>query len=205
MTNQLAVNQRAANQWETDQKTVNAQSLNSIYFIGLSPQSALESPDVLIEAFSQRRAQLANQQQSADFIACYDSMRFRASLHSMAITMQCSANLSQMQKVIMDFWQNESLDNINLETVQRNLKLNKHIGAFTGSEIDKANNNGVTPLMAAARDGFTNIVKMLLEAGADFAQVDEFGRTADSVAEEKGFAETAAAVKEWAKTHPVKQ
>lgn len=46
-----------------------------------------------------------------------------------------------------------------------------------GATIDMENNNGVTPLMAAARDGFTEIVKMLLEAGADHFQVDEFGRT----------------------------
>ena len=46
--------------------------------------------------------------------------------------------------------------------------------------------------------GYTAIVVQLLEAGADFAQVDEFGRTADSVADEKGFPETAAAVKEFA-------
>mgnify|MGYP002863661192 CR=1 FL=1 len=64
--------------------------------------------------------------------------------------------------------------------------------------MDKPNNNDVTPLMAAARDGYTAIVVKLLEAGADVAQVDEFGRTADSLAEEKGFGETAAAVKEFA-------
>ena len=63
-------------------------------------------------------------------------------------------------------------------------------------------NNDVTPLMAAARDGYTEIVKLLLAAGADHFQVDEFGRTADSLADEKGFAETAAAVKEWAEAHP---
>jgi ankyrin repeat protein len=132
--------------------------------------------------------------------------------------------------------------------------------------VDKENNNGVSPLMAAARDGFTAIVKVLLAAGADFEQVDgewtsvcciscvrkldpasimeraqcapqdctessvscgwqqvcngsraaltsmdppppptpptEFGRTADSVAQEKGFDETSAAVLEWAKEHP---
>ena len=64
--------------------------------------------------------------------------------------------------------------------------------------VDKANNNGVTPLMAAARDGFTAIVKLLLAAGADVHQVDEFGRTADSVADEKGFPETRDAIKEFA-------
>jgi hypothetical protein len=46
-----------------------------------------------------------------------------------------------------------------------------------GSEVDRENNNGVTPLMAAARDGYTNVVVMLLNAGANVAQVDEFGRT----------------------------
>ena len=46
--------------------------------------------------------------------------------------------------------------------------------------------------------GYTAIVGQLLQAGADFAQVDEFGRTADSVADEKGFPETAAAVTEFA-------
>ena len=43
--------------------------------------------------------------------------------------------------------------------------------------MDKPNNNDVTPLMAAARDGYTEIVQMLLKAGADHFQVDEFGRT----------------------------
>ncbi len=58
-----------------------------------------------------------------------------------------------------------------------------------GAQVDLENNNGVTPLMAAARDGYTAIVQMLLEAGADVYQVDEFDRTADSVAAEKGFEE----------------
>jgi hypothetical protein len=70
------------------------------------------------------------------------------------------------------------------------------------AEVDKPNNNDVTPLMAAARDGYTEIVKLLLAAGANHFQVDEFGRTADSLADEKGFAETATVVKEWAEAHP---
>ena len=137
LSDRFTTHQWTVNQRQTDQETTSVQSLNSINFIGISPNFALESPDVLIEAFSQRRTQLANLQQSAELIACYDSIRFRASLHSIAITMQCSAPSPKMQKVMMNFWLNKSLDNINLETVQRNLKLNKHIGAFTGSEVDK--------------------------------------------------------------------
>lgn len=45
------------------------------------------------------------------------------------------------------------------------------------AEVDKANNNGVTALMAAARDGYTQVVVQLLDRGADVQQVDEFGRT----------------------------
>ncbi len=45
------------------------------------------------------------------------------------------------------------------------------------AEVDKANNNAVTALMAAARDGYTQVVVQLLDRGADVKQVDEFGRT----------------------------
>jgi tetratricopeptide (TPR) repeat protein len=72
----------------------------------------------------------------------------------------------------------------------------------SGATVDMENNNGVSPLMAAARDGVTAIVKMLLEAGADAYQVDEFGRTASSVAAEKGFDETSKFVEEWVQAHP---
>lgn len=41
-----------------------------------------------------------------------------------------------------------------------------------------------------------------MTAGADHWQVDEFGRTADSLAEEKEHPDTAAAVKEWQEAHP---
>ena len=64
------------------------------------------------------------------------------------------------------------------------------------------NINGVSPLMAAARDGLTPIVGKLLEAGADSTQIDEFGRTAESIATEKDHPETAALLAEWAQTHP---
>ena len=71
-----------------------------------------------------------------------------------------------------------------------------------GASVDKPNNNDVTPIMAGARDGYTAIVQMLLESGADPFQVDEFGRTPDSVAQEKGFEETAKCVTDWVAAHP---
>ena len=66
------------------------------------------------------------------------------------------------------------------------------------SSLSKHHARIVTHTGGAAVAGYTAIVVQLLQAGADFAQVDEFGRTADSVADEKGFPETAAAVKEFA-------
>ena len=71
-----------------------------------------------------------------------------------------------------------------------------------GASVDKPNNNDVTPIMAGARDGYTAIVQMLLESGADPFQVDEFGRTPDSVAQETGFEETAKCVTDWVAAHP---
>ena len=67
-----------------------------------------------------------------------------------------------------------------------------------GAAVDAVSSDGVTALMMAAYNGRAECARLLLEAGADVAQVDEFGRTADSLAEEKGFGETAAAVKEFA-------
>ena len=77
-----------------------------------------------------------------------------------------------------------------------------HMYLEANMPIDMLDDKHRTPLMAAARDGYTAIVSLLLAAGADYAQVDEFGRTPDSVAEEKGFSETAQAVKDWAAAHP---
>ncbi|WP_285163301.1 M16 family metallopeptidase [Shewanella goraebulensis] len=127
--------------WPIKNAATNSHSLNRIYFIGLSATASLENPDVLIEAFSQRLSELANQQHLPEISACYNSIRFRASLHSITTTMQCSQPIENMLPLILGFWDIESLSHINIETVQRNLNLNKHIGAFTGSEIDKAFRN----------------------------------------------------------------
>ncbi|PMG76486.1 hypothetical protein BCU84_13000 [Shewanella sp. 10N.286.51.B7] len=138
--NSININDKLSiHQWAVNQEdAANQPKLNRVYFIGISPSASLENPDVLIEAFSQRRKELANQQQhKPNIAACYDSIRFRASLHSIAITMQCDAPFSEMQSLVWAFWDENALTNLNIETVQRNLKLNKHIGAFTGSEIDK--------------------------------------------------------------------
>lgn len=46
---------------------------------------------------------------------------------------------------------------------------------------------GQTPLIIACQEGQTEIVKLLLEAGANTAHVDKIGYTALEYAEKKGF------------------
>jgi len=95
-----------------------------------------------------------------------------------------------------------------------------------GADVNQANKNGVTPLMAAAMEGRcatepsdpsshgsaseshdslvrrTGVVQKLLEAGGDHKAVDEFDRTLVEIAKEKGKEETAALLETWTSEHP---
>ncbi len=51
-----------------------------------------------------------------------------------------------------------------------------------GAEIDKANNNGLTPLMRAAFNSATKVVHTLLERGANPDLTDKDGQTAEQIA-----------------------
>lgn len=51
-----------------------------------------------------------------------------------------------------------------------------------GAEVNQANNNGKTPLMAAAQEGHEKVVKALLEAGADIEAKNKNGDTALTLA-----------------------
>eukprot|EP01045_Picozoa_sp_COSAG04_P012318 COSAG04_NODE_825_length_10050_cov_15.525676_2_plen_1515_part_00 len=75
-----------------------------------------------------------------------------------------------------------------------------------GADLDKANEDGTTPLMTAADVGQSGAVRRLLELGVDHTAVCTGGRykgkTALEVAEEKGKEEAAAVLREWAASHP---
>ena len=78
------------------------------------------------------------------------------------------------------------------------------VGALAegGADLDKANTfNGATPLMEAAHNGHSGVVRRLLELGADHTAVDYGGKTALEVAEAKGEEEAAAVLREWAEAH----
>eukprot|EP01045_Picozoa_sp_COSAG04_P029588 COSAG04_NODE_4901_length_1833_cov_1.688581_2_plen_124_part_00 len=82
------------------------------------------------------------------------------------------------------------------------------VGALAegGADLDKAGSWGATPLMEAARMGHGGVVRRLLELGADHAAVGTGrrceGMTALELAEERGEEEAAAALREWAASHP---
>ncbi|MDO6775593.1 insulinase family protein [Shewanella sp. 3_MG-2023] len=116
-----------------------AQQGHQLYLVGISTQTAIANPDIIIAAFKQRQKHMANTQVlTAVQAACYDSMRFRASLHSIGISINCMATTKLKSELLWQFWDNQAVNEVNIATIKRNLKLNKHIGAFTGSEIDLA-------------------------------------------------------------------
>ncbi|MBQ4889626.1 insulinase family protein [Shewanella sp. MMG014] len=124
-----------AHQWPSS--AVNDSGLNRLYLIGISAQQPITHPDILVEAFKQKLEEMANTTSySPQMASCLSSIKIRASLHSVGMTIECSATDQQLQQQLWQFWQKGALSDINIATVKRNLKLNKHIGAFTGSEID---------------------------------------------------------------------
>jgi ankyrin repeat protein len=64
--------------------------------------------------------------------------------------------------------------------------------AEAGGDLDQANVDGRTPLMAAARSGHTAAVEWLLGRGADWRLTDINGKTALDIAKQVNHVETAA-------------
>lgn len=114
-------------------------------FVFSDPQSGLDkltlvayskqpfaNMDVLLAAFEQKRRWLSAKQS----LSCVDSIRFRPSLHSIAISISCHQLPAEAATLLSDFWQVDSFNEIDISNVKRQLKLAKHINAFSGAEID---------------------------------------------------------------------
>ena len=69
-----------------------------------------------------------------------------------------------------------------------------------GAEIDKPNNAGLTPLMRAAFNHAVNVVKVLLEHGANPDLTDKDGKTAEAIAQGRSFHDVAAMIHDYAET-----
>lgn len=114
-------------------------------FVFSDPQSGLDkltlvayskqpfaNVDVLLAAFEQKRRRISAKQS----LSCADSIRFRPSLHSIAISISCHQLPAEAAKLLSDFWQADSFNEIEISNVKRQLKLAKHINAFSGAQID---------------------------------------------------------------------
>lgn len=66
-----------------------------------------------------------------------------------------------------------------------------------GVDIEGRNINGLTPLMAAAEFGHSDIARLLLEHGADIHAQTSYGDTAQRIAEKMGFQELARIISEY--------
>ncbi|WP_299804651.1 pitrilysin family protein [uncultured Shewanella sp.] len=98
--------------------------------------------DVLVAAFREKRRWIV--QQSS--LACAETLSIRVSMHSLTISIDCPYSPSSARsatKLLMQFWQAESpdrvgsFDEIDIANVRRQLKLAKHINAYSGAEIDQ--------------------------------------------------------------------
>ena len=69
--------------------------------------------------------------------------------------------------------------------------------SYKDTDINKANNNGQTPLFYAAYSGNTTIAKDLLELGADYNKADNKGITPLAAAQKRGNKETARAINDF--------
>ncbi|MCK8044381.1 insulinase family protein [Shewanella sp. 1CM18E] len=105
--------------------------LNHISLVAYS-QQPLQNLDVLIQALTEKVTWIA--QQSS--LACSESLRIRASIHSLTMSIDCPDSPKLASSLLIQFWQADSFNEIDIANVRRQLKLAKHINAYSGAEID---------------------------------------------------------------------
>ncbi|MCL1051776.1 insulinase family protein [Shewanella abyssi] len=111
-----------------DQKS----GLDHLTLVAYSPKQPFTNVDVLIRAFEEKRRWLV----ANTALSCAQSLTFRPSLHSIAIGISCHQLPTEASELLISFWQANSFDNIDIANVRRQLKLAKHINAFSGAEIN---------------------------------------------------------------------
>ncbi|MGS0727661.1 insulinase family protein, partial [Shewanella sp. 0m-11] len=111
--------------------------LNHLSLVAYS-QTPMANLDVLVNAFREKTRYLAQQSN----LACAESLRIRPSMHSLTISIDCPDSPALASELLMQFWQAASVNQIgsfneiDIANVRRQLKLAKHINAYSGAEID---------------------------------------------------------------------
>lgn len=108
--------------------------LHYINLVLINSQRPFKDIDVLNTALYQR----VNWLSAKKPLSCIESLKVRAGMHSIALQMACPTDeVESALSILATSWQDNAFDEIDIDTVRRQLKLNKHISAFTGSEIEK--------------------------------------------------------------------
>ena len=111
---------------------------NRVSLAAVSPQAPFNNPDILQIALQEKARALAIS--LAD--PCLETFGIRVSLHSINLSLTCPDDVNHIYGLLMQFWQpNTFIDAttapVDIDNIRRQLKLNKHLNAFSGAEIDK--------------------------------------------------------------------
>lgn len=111
---------------------------NRVSLAAISPQAPFNNPDILQLALQEKARALAIS--LAD--PCLETFSIRVSLHSINLSLTCPDDVNHIYGLLMQFWQpNTFVDAttapVDIDNIRRQLKLNKHLNAFSGAEIDK--------------------------------------------------------------------
>ena len=108
--------------------------LTYLSLVLVNPKHPFKNIDLISSALYQRAYTLAETSK----LSCIESFRVQAGMHSIALQLACpEIEAVQALTLLMGSWQTDAFDSIDLDTVRRQLKLNKHINAYSGGEIDK--------------------------------------------------------------------
>ncbi|QFU24331.1 insulinase family protein [Shewanella eurypsychrophilus] len=108
--------------------------LNYVELVLINPNKPFNNIDILSAALNERALWLADQYP----ISCIESLGVNARMHSISLKMACPAHeVPQALNILANSWSHSAFEQIDLENIQRKLKLNKHINAYSGAEIDK--------------------------------------------------------------------
>ncbi|MCL1089905.1 insulinase family protein [Shewanella profunda] len=111
---------------------------NRLSLTAVSPKIPFVNPDILQLAFQEKAQALA----MASNDPCFETLEIRVTLHSINLSLTCPANINHLYGQLVQFWQPETFTAyssapVEIDNIRRRLKLNKHLNAFSGAEIDK--------------------------------------------------------------------
>ncbi|MGI1969835.1 M16 family metallopeptidase [Shewanella baltica] len=111
---------------------------NRVSLAAISPQAPFNNPDILQIALQEKARALAISLAEP----CLETFSIRVSLHSINLSLTCPDDVNHIYGLLVQFWQPNTFVDVttapvDIDNIRRQLKLNKHLNAFSGAEIDK--------------------------------------------------------------------